>query len=111
MEAGASMTLTEKVNQDIDRDERWRLVSEAGKAQSGGPSGFYVALVDDLYWSAAGWQVAYKIGLPNPDGGPRRVLQHRISSHAYDLTIVGEEQALDFVYMLNMARINRKDGA
>jgi hypothetical protein len=108
------MTLTEKINAAElgNADDRWRVMSEFRKTlNEEKPSQFYMALPVNMTWDGGSWLIVYAVGLPNPEGGRRKMVKIAPSTHTHsnDLVLVGEEVAEDFVYMMNMARINRKD--
>jgi hypothetical protein len=107
------MTLTEKINAAElgNADDRWRVMSEFRKTlNEEKPSEFYLALPVNMTWGKS-WEIVYCVGLPNPQGGRRKMMKTAPATHSHsnDLVLVGEEVSLDFVYMMNMARINRKD--
>ena len=107
------MTLTERINTDDGEGERWPLLLAARKLKDdGAPSQFYVAIPENIRFSSQGWAVLYGVGLPNPGGGKRVMMEVSVATHSSPsgFYILGEEAAEDFVYMMNMARINRKDG-
>jgi hypothetical protein len=108
------MSLTEKMNalETSNADERWKLMKEHRRSlNEESPSQFYMALPVSMTRDGGSWLIVYTVGLPNPQGGRRGMLKTvpATHSHSNDLVLVGEEVSLDFVYMMNMARINRKD--
>jgi hypothetical protein len=109
------MTLTEMVNaaEIGNNNARWDIiVKHRERLESQSASDFYAAEPCNMEYNYGRWEVIYRILLPDPDGGGRRFMCTLPASHSssHEFLILGEEAALDFVYMMNMARINRKDG-
>jgi hypothetical protein len=114
LKKGETMTLTEKINAAVSEGHRRELLNAARRSlvESETPYDFYMADPCNMEYNYGRWEVIYRILLPDPDGGGRRFMCTLPASHSssHEFLILGEEAALDFVYMMNMARINRKDG-